>query len=80
MIFADCGTKVHEVAETVDVLYRMVFNILYCTLGMRKLSALMGGVIADSGQQEDMGVNVKAVFGHFSVKFARVVALSCHYR
>ena len=37
MIFADCRTKVREVAEAVNVSYRTVINILHDKLGMRKL-------------------------------------------
>ncbi|KAG5331642.1 SETMR methyltransferase, partial [Acromyrmex charruanus] len=39
MILTDRRTKVHEVAEAVDVSYGTAFNILHDNLGIKKLSA-----------------------------------------
>ncbi|KAG5321989.1 SETMR methyltransferase, partial [Acromyrmex heyeri] len=39
IILADHRTKVHEVAEAVDVSYGTVFNIFHDNLRMKKLSA-----------------------------------------
>ena len=38
IILADHRTKVHEVAEAIDVSYGTVFNILHDNLGMKRLS------------------------------------------